>query len=71
MLVLSFWIGAIIGLGLVAYEHLKRRGQSHLRFLPQRLTMKSAVPFAPFLILGCLAVALFGLSVISMLSYGY
>lgn len=71
MLVLSFWIGAVIGLCLVAYEHVKRRGQSHLRFLPQRITMKSAVPFAPFLILGCLAVAFFGLSVISMLSYGY
>lgn len=71
MLVLSFWIGAVIGLLLLALQKIRRRGQAHLRFLPQRLTMKSAVPFAPFLILGCLAVLFLGVDVISLLSYGY
>ncbi|MFA5291129.1 MAG: prepilin peptidase, partial [Candidatus Paceibacterota bacterium] len=45
-LVLSFWLGAIIGLFLIAWgkTQLWRRGKSY--------TMKSEVPFAPFLILG-------------------
>jgi len=70
MIVLSFWTGAIIGLLLLLLQYLKRRGQKHLRFLPSRLTMKSAVPFAPFLILGCLQVFFFGVDVIALLSYG-
>lgn len=70
MIVVSFWVGAIIGLGMLAYLALKRRGQPHLRLLPQRLTMKSAIPFAPFLIIGFLSVYLFGIDVIALLSYG-
>jgi len=71
MLVLSFWIGATIGLAIIGLQTLKQRGQRHLRFLPQRLTIKSAVPFAPFLILGCIGVLFFGINVVSLLSYGY
>ncbi len=71
MIVLSFWVGAIIGLATLAYLAIKRRGQPHLRLLPQRFTMKSAIPFAPFLIIGFLGVYLFGINVIFLLSYGY
>lgn len=71
MLVLSFWIGAIIGLAMLAVQKIVRRGQAHLRFSPQRLTIKSAVPFAPFLILGFLTVLFFGIDVVSLLTYGY
>lgn len=70
MIVVSFWVGAIVGLGTLAYLALKRRGQPHLRLLPQRLTMKSAIPFAPFLIIGFLGVYFFGIDVIALLSYG-
>jgi leader peptidase (prepilin peptidase)/N-methyltransferase len=69
MVVLSFWIGAIVGLMLLAYQKIKRGGQTHLRFLPREITMKSAVPFAPFLILGYLTVLFFGIDVVSLLSY--
>jgi leader peptidase (prepilin peptidase) / N-methyltransferase len=69
MVVLAFWIGAIIGLAILLYQKIKRRGQPHLRFLPRELTIKSAVPFAPFLILGYLAVLYFGIDVVSLLSY--
>lgn len=69
MVVLSFWIGAIIGLILLMVQKMRLRGQPHLRFLPRELTMKSAVPFAPFLILGFLAVFLFDINVIQLLSY--
>jgi prepilin signal peptidase PulO-like enzyme (type II secretory pathway) len=71
MVVLSFWSGAIIGLLLLLVQYIKRRGQKHLRFVPARFTMKSAVPFAPFLILGFLQVFFFGTDVIALLSYAY
>jgi leader peptidase (prepilin peptidase)/N-methyltransferase len=69
MLVLSFWIGALLSLGIIAAQYLKERGQLRLRFGSRRLTIKSEVPFAPFLILGFLAVALFTLDVLSLTSY--
>jgi leader peptidase (prepilin peptidase)/N-methyltransferase len=45
-LVIAFWVGALIGLFLIAWgkTQLWRKGKSY--------TMKSEVPFAPFLILG-------------------
>lgn len=45
-LILSFWLGAIIGILLIIWgkTQLWRKGKSY--------TMKSEVPFAPFLILG-------------------
>jgi len=43
-LVLSFWSGAIIGVGLLAVSKIRARGRKY--------HMKSELPFAPFLILG-------------------
>jgi prepilin signal peptidase PulO-like enzyme (type II secretory pathway) len=70
MIVLSFWIGAAISLFLLGVQKFQRGGQPRLRFLGTELTMTSAVPFAPFLIAGCLAVLLFDLNVLSLFSYG-
>ncbi len=70
MLILSFWIGTVISLGLIAYQQLiYKRGQPHLRFLATPLTMKSEVPFAPFLILGFIAVYFFHVDVLEIVSY--
>lgn len=69
MIVLSFWIGAIAGMLLLGIQKLRKSGQPHLRFLPEELTIKSAVPFAPFLILGCLAVIFFEIDVVDLLIY--
>lgn len=69
MLVLSFWIGAIIGLLLLAWQHLQKRGKPHLRFLTRELTIKSAVPFAPFLISGFLVVLFLEVDVVSLITY--
>lgn len=69
MLVLSFWIGAIVGLALLAFQYLQKRGQPHLRFLTRGLTIKSAVPFAPFLISGFLVAFFFEVDVVSLLTY--
>jgi len=57
-LVLAFWLGALIGLFLIAWgkTQLWRKGKSY--------TMKSEVPFAPFLILGFWLVFLFSINVL-------
>lgn len=52
-IVLSFWIGAVVSLLILGFQYLKR-GKSHLRLVTSTLTMKSAVPFAPFLIAGAM-----------------
>ncbi len=62
MFILSFWIGAVIAVGLLligrALKSLGRRrgGQLFLRFLRRPLTIKSEVPFAPFLVAAFLLV---------------
>lgn len=53
MIVYSFWIGAVISLILVGLSKLQR-GQLRFRSSLRNLTIKSVVPFAPFLIAGCL-----------------
>lgn len=53
-LVLSFWLGAAISVLLLMTQRIFKRGQGRLRFIPRSLTMKSEIPFAPFLILGFL-----------------
>lgn len=54
--VLAFWIGAAVGLLLIAYSHLSARFG--------RVTMKSELPFAPFLILGFWLVLILNLHVL-------
>ena len=70
MLVFSFWIGAILSLLLMGWQKLQqKRGQLRLRFSAHPLTIKSEVPFAPFMILGFLVVYFGGLDVLSLFSY--
>ena len=56
MIVLSFWVGAGISLTLLAIERISEKWKTHLHFLSVPLTIKSEVPFAPFLIIGFLLV---------------
>ncbi len=46
-IVLGFWVGAIVGVSMIVYGRISKlsRGQ-------ERVTMKSEIPFGPFLILG-------------------
>jgi prepilin signal peptidase PulO-like enzyme (type II secretory pathway) len=69
LVVLSFWVGAIIGLLIMAYQKIRERGQPHLRLLSRQLTMKSAVPFAPFLIIAYLIIYLYQIDVVALLTY--
>jgi leader peptidase (prepilin peptidase)/N-methyltransferase len=56
MVVLSFWVGAGISLSLLGIERISEKWKTHLHFLATPLTIKSEVPFAPFLIIGFLLV---------------
>lgn len=69
MIVLAFWVGAVVGVALLLLQRLQKRGKLPLRFFRTRLTMKSVLPFAPFLISGFLLVWLWDVSVISLLTY--
>lgn len=59
MIVLSFWIGAVISVVLLALQRFFKRGKRYLPFSVRPLTIKSEVPFAPFLIAGFLIVYLY------------
>jgi len=64
----SFWVGALISIGILAW-HRFERGQKRLQLSSQTLTMKSAVPFAPFMIIGAGLVYFLHLDVLSFFSF--
>ncbi len=57
-IILSFWIGAVWGLSLIALSHTQQLLDKRKRF-----TMKSEIPFGPFLIIGTLIVFFFNVDV--------
>lgn len=66
--VLSFWVGAVISLGILGWGSLKR-GKAHLHLPSRALTMKSAVPFAPFLVASCLIILFTHFNVLELFSF--
>jgi len=69
MLVLSFWVGTALSLLMIVGQKIRMRGKLRLHFMDVPLTIKSEVPFAPFFILGFLAVYLFQLDVLQLFEY--
>lgn len=69
MIVLSFWIGAICSVLLISFQYILKRGQIHLRFFGSPLTMKSEIPFAPFLIVAFVLSYFYGFDVLSLVAY--
>ena len=69
LVVLSFWIGAIVSIVLLGIQYIAKRGQIHLRFFGTPLKMGSEVPFAPFLIVGFLLSYFFGVDVLEIVGY--
>lgn len=67
-LMLSFWIGAAISLALLAVVHLRTINKTTLADTKTPITMKSEIPFAPFLIAGTAVVALTGFDLVMALS---
>jgi prepilin signal peptidase PulO-like enzyme (type II secretory pathway) len=56
----AFWLGAVISLALIAVQRVLHTGDT-------QLTMKSAVPFGPFLVLGTLVTYTFRIDLFAFL----
>lgn len=70
-IVVGFWAGAIFGLAYLALQRISgsawfSRTRLGLFFARNSLTMKSELPFAPFLILGVLIVYFSGFNLLSI-----
>jgi leader peptidase (prepilin peptidase)/N-methyltransferase len=63
-IVFSFWAGALISILLLLWQHVGRKlmNRTGLSGRGKYLTMKSEIPFAPFLIIGMALVFFFGLT---------
>ncbi len=68
VIVLSFWIGAVVSIALLVLQKIMRRGQQRLPFLRTSLTIKSEIPFAPFLIAGFLLVHFFAFNAFTFIA---
>ncbi len=65
-IILSFWIGALVSVVLLFLQKILGRGQYRLPFMRTSLTIKSEIPFAPFLILGFMLVNFWSLDVFTL-----
>lgn len=71
LVVFSFWIGALLSVLILLIQagFRKNRGQKHLRFKAGNLTMKSEIPFAPFLIFAFVLVFFYHGDVLALTTY--
>ncbi len=67
--VLSFWIGAIVSLLIVGFLWIRNRGKAGLQLPTTSLTMKSAVPFAPFMVASSLVILFTHFNVLELFSF--
>jgi len=67
-IVLGFWIGAFVALSFMALSRFSHSKYLHLRLSKKlkNLTMKSEIPFAPFLIVGVLLVFFLSFDVLGL-----
>lgn len=68
MVVLSFWVGAAVGVALMGVSWIQR---THARWVPAReaLTLKSEIPFAPFIVVAFLVVYMYDISVLALFTF--
>ena len=66
--VVSFWIGAAISICVLLWQKYER-GKRRLHLSQETLTMKSAVPFAPFMIAGAALVYFTHFDALSLFSF--
>lgn len=71
LVVFSFWVGAIISVGMLLYLRYVHRGKERLATSARRLTIKSEIPFAPFLIAGFMLVYYGGYDVLTLIAHVY
>jgi leader peptidase (prepilin peptidase)/N-methyltransferase len=74
-LVLAFWVGAVVGTALVSLGELSRKingkaiRNNYLSIIIKNLTIKSEIPFAPFIILGTLIAFFMNIDIFSLSSF--
>jgi prepilin signal peptidase PulO-like enzyme (type II secretory pathway) len=68
VIVLSFWIGALVSVGILIVQKLVHSGKHRLPLGGLPLTMKSEVPFAPFLIAAFVLVYFSNLDVLQIMT---
>ncbi|HXK40189.1 MAG TPA: prepilin peptidase, partial [Candidatus Paceibacterota bacterium] len=57
-LIFAVWLGALVSLAIIAYGHVRTRMRMRFATRKARFTMKSEIPFGPFLVAGTLFVFL-------------
>lgn len=67
-LFLAFWAGSIVGIVLILARKIGT-GKTRLFGMGKQITMKSEIPFAPFLVIGFLAVFFFGINVFQLMTF--
>jgi len=67
--VLAFWIGAALSLTIIGVLYLHNRGKAGLQLPTTTLTMKSAVPFAPFMVASSLVILFTQFNVLQLFSF--
>lgn len=65
-ILVSFWFGAAVSLALMALQRVQAYF-SNLKSGTSNLTLKSEIPFGPFMVLGTLYVYIFGWSILSLI----
>jgi prepilin signal peptidase PulO-like enzyme (type II secretory pathway) len=68
MIVLSFWVGAAVSVMLLLLQRVLQSGKHRLPFFGSPLTMKSEVPFAPFVIAAFILVFFEQLDVLALMA---
>jgi prepilin signal peptidase PulO-like enzyme (type II secretory pathway) len=66
--VMSFWIGAFVSIAVLLIQRILYSGKHRLPILSVPLTMKSEVPFAPFMIAAFILVYLEHINVLSIMT---
>jgi prepilin signal peptidase PulO-like enzyme (type II secretory pathway) len=66
--VFSFWIGAFLSILLMLIQKVLEKWKKHVSFLPIPLTMKSEVPFAPFMLIAFVVVFFLHADVLSIIA---
>ena len=70
MFVLSFWVGAVVGLGLIMLRNFSQWLYQQDRMPSSlRVKMKSEIPFAPFMIIAFMLVFFFSVDVLALSLY--
>jgi prepilin signal peptidase PulO-like enzyme (type II secretory pathway) len=67
--VLSFWIGSVVAIFIMIVSRILNARNSVFLKRAKRLTMKSEIPFAPFLIIGAWASLIFHLDLLHVLAF--